>query len=149
MLFGFLFTVSGFFSYSTIQTESSSTGLRGAVTHDPIIINGNWTETKSAGICSGSGTPEDPYTIEDKDVEGDGVGNCITITNAHEYFTIENCTIHGSGNLLDDAGICIENASNGIINKNGINGNRYGILIIDAIHKQGIASILNTSSLYV
>ncbi len=125
-----VFFASPIFPKSNISLNLSN--LKTADTQEKIIINGNWTDAQTAGICSGDGTPGNPYTIRDKDIEGDGVGNCITITNAYEYFTIENCTIHGSGNLLDDSGIYLVNVSNGIINKNGITGNRYGILIMNA-----------------
>jgi len=94
-----------------------------------IVIDGNWTDAQSAGICTGEGSASDPYLIKDKEVNAGGVGNCITINNAYEYFMIQNCTIRNSGTMVDDTGIYIENASNGRIFQNGITNNTYGIFM--------------------
>jgi len=37
-----------------------------------IHIDNNWTATKSAGICTGTGTYSDPYVIEDLVINGGG-----------------------------------------------------------------------------
>ena len=78
-----------------------------------IHIYYNWSATKTAGICTGSGTKTDPYIIEDLEIDGGGSGSCILIENSNVYFKIENCMDYNSGNAWADAGIRLYNVDNG------------------------------------
>ncbi|MFX0084361.1 MAG: fibronectin type III domain-containing protein [Candidatus Hodarchaeota archaeon] len=80
-----------------------------------IHIDNNWSDAKTAGICSGSGTYSDPYRIEDMEIDSEGSGTCIWIENANDYFEIENCTI-----LNGEVGIKLENTTNGVMRNNTI-----------------------------
>ena len=122
----------GFAPTSNCQDESISTGLSSSGIRGKIYIDGNWTETKTAGICSGDGTPTSPYVIENYEIDGKEDGNCITILNTYKYFVIENCTLYNATEDADFAGIYVENASNGIITENLLHSSKYGIFIRDA-----------------
>ncbi|MFX1364628.1 MAG: nitrous oxide reductase family maturation protein NosD [Promethearchaeota archaeon] len=99
-----------------------------------ILINGtsDWIDFRNAGNCTGSGTYSDPYVIEDLIIDGGGSGSCIHIENSSVFFRIENCTLFNSGDysyLIIDAGISLNNVSNGIIKKNHLMYNLAGIVI--------------------
>ena len=79
-----------------------------------IHINNNWTDAKTAGICTGSGTYMDPYVIRDLIINSNYSGNCILIENSFIYFKIENCTLYNSGSH-NWAGIRLKNVYNGIL----------------------------------
>ena len=64
----------------------------------------NWTWAETQPWCSGSGTLENPYLIENVTIDGENSGNCITIKNSAKYFRIENCTVFNSGSEFFGAG---------------------------------------------
>ena len=100
-----------------------------------IHIDGNWTKTNSTyDWCSGSGTWEDPYVIQNVTVNAGGLGNGILINNSKNvYFKIKNCTVYNSGSLAGDAGIRLENTNNGtIINSTCFNNAGIGIFLINS-----------------
>ncbi|KKL14574.1 hypothetical protein LCGC14_2514290, partial [marine sediment metagenome] len=97
-----------------------------------IHINNNWSVTKSAGICTGSGTFSDPYVIEDLVIDAGRTGSGILIENSFVYFKIENCTIYNSG--IDpferEAGIKLINVYNGQLIENNLSNNYIGIILV-------------------
>ena len=60
--------------------------------------NSGWINAKATGICTGSGTSNDPYIIEDLVIDGGGTGSCIWIEGSTVFFKIFNCTVSNSGN---------------------------------------------------
>lgn len=96
--------------------------------YPPIQIEGNsgWNDAKVEGICSGSGTYNDPYIIEDFEIDGGGIESCIRINNSDKYFKITNCFVYNSGGC-PEAGIKLFNASNGHITNNTVENNGEGI----------------------
>jgi len=84
---------SGYWNLPPFVIDDSATGV-GAQ---------NWTWAETQPWCSGSGTFEDPYIIENVTIDG-GWGNCITIKYSDKYFRIENCTVINSGGDLWDGG---------------------------------------------
>lgn len=101
--------------------------LRTSKISGKIYIDNNWTDTKNAGICTGSGTLTDPYVIEDLEINANNIGSCILIKNTNVYLKIENCTIINSGNELVDAGIFLDNLINAEITDNTFLNNYRGI----------------------
>ena len=86
----------------------------------------DWIWAKSIGWCSGSGTYDDPYTIENLTIDASdsptGIGIYIN-GSKNEYFVIRNCTIY-NGSI----GIALENTDNGTLTKNTCSNNtNYGI----------------------
>ncbi len=124
--------------YNSLVFHASDNNLY-AVVHDipletskisgTIHINNNWTDAKNAGICNGSGTWSDPYTIKDLIIDGGNSSNCIKIQNSSVYFRIENCTLFNAGTYWshDYAGILLEHTNNGMIFQNNCSKNKYGI----------------------
>jgi parallel beta-helix repeat protein len=94
------------------------------ITHDDDFVTQCWP---------GSGTPENPYRIEDLFIDLESAsGSCIAIYNTRAYFIIDNCHLTGAsaGNEWDyDAGIFLSNVANGKIINNKCTENNYGILI--------------------
>jgi len=101
----------------------------------PIEINNNdpsknWSITAATyEWCSGLGTFNSPYIIENVTIDGEGTSNCISILNSNVYFVINNCTLINSGGTSHSAGIKLENVNNGTIIKNDCLFNEYGIYL--------------------
>jgi len=72
--------------------------------HETIFIDGaatgvgahNWTWAESQVWCTGSGTEEVPYVIENLKISGFGIKNGIEIRNSDVYFIIQHCEIFNS-----------------------------------------------------
>ena len=112
------------------ESTCSDKNIKMSTNHAPIHINGNWSAAKAAGICTGSGTYNYPYIIENFEIDGGGSGSGIIIENSDVYFKVENCTFINSGSQSNDAGIYLYNIDNGqLINNTCSNNNNYGILL--------------------
>ncbi len=93
---------------------------------DDLDPSRNWSYTASQyDWCSGSGTWNEPYIIENVTIDGQNTGSCITIKNSNKFFKINNCTLYNSGSLNTRMGIKLENVENGLITNNScyLNGN--------------------------
>jgi len=89
-----------------------------------------WEEASAETWCSGSGTLEEPYLIENVTIDGGNLANCITIKNSDKYFRIENCTVFNSGAGAYEAGIHLDLAGNGtLINNNCSFNNKNGMYL--------------------
>ena len=86
-----------------------------------IEINGNseWNTTAfTYDWCSGSGTWNDPYVIENVTIDGQNTNDDgIVIQNSDVYFKINNCTIKN----VNSCAIALVNVSNSVITKNTCN----------------------------
>ena len=92
-----------------------------------IHIDNNWTATESTySWCTGSGTWNDPYIIDDLEIDGEGSGVGIWIENSDVYFKVENCTVYNS-----EYGVVFNLADNGILINNNCTNNNYGMEIIN------------------
>ena len=110
--------------------------IRTSGTHTNIVIDdkmttntlseGNWTWALSQLGGTGSGTPEEPYLIEDEIFISAG-GESLIITNSRKNFIIRDCAINSS----DAAGLLLANVTNGQIVNNEIFDNVVGIALID------------------
>jgi parallel beta-helix repeat protein len=114
-----------------INTNEIRIGFR-ANTRNPIKIENDNDFTNENGVTSGNGTSENPYIIENWDINGNGVGYCIYIGNTTKHFIIRNCTLHhatgSSGDELNvyyNEGLAVYNANNGTIQENNFYSNGY------------------------
>jgi len=84
----FLLSLSGFWNLTgtPIEIDGDATGV-GA--H-------NWTWAASQDWCSGLGTEEQPYIIENVTINADPTETAIWIQDSNVYFRISNCTLVGS-----------------------------------------------------
>jgi len=120
------------------------------LTGTPIIINGNsdWAlKAASEPWCSGSGTWTDPYIIENVTINGLNSTDCITISNSDVYFIIQNSTLYNASAGIEpnnNAGIKLENVSNGkILNNNCSNNNWFGIYIDHGSNNSIIGNVIS------
>jgi len=96
-----------------------------------ISDNSGWANAETTGICTGSGTSNDPYIIEDLEIDGGGSGSCILIEGSTVYFRIENCTIYNSGVDWGDGGIKLYNVDNGQLLNNSVSLCGYEGIILE------------------
>ena len=96
-----------------------------------IHIDSNWSDTESTyDWCTGSGTWDDPYLIENVTVDAHNSGSSIFLENSDDYFIIHNCTVinsQESGYSGYPAGIKLNHVSNGTIFQNVIKENFIGM----------------------
>ncbi|MFX1281420.1 MAG: nitrous oxide reductase family maturation protein NosD [Promethearchaeota archaeon] len=104
-------------SLPTVQTPISIDGdATGVGAH-------NWTWAVSQIWCSGSGTWEDPFIIQDLIISGFGfVYYGIEIRDSNVSFEIRNCKIYNA----DDYGIYFEFVNNSLLINNNCSNNEYG-----------------------
>ncbi|KKN35508.1 hypothetical protein LCGC14_0782950 [marine sediment metagenome] len=103
----------------------------------PFIIddNGNgdytWAQAVNEAWCSGSGTINDPYIIENISINANGFRWCLTIENSNEYFVIRNSVFYNNSPGVWDSAVFLNHTYNGIIEYNDISyNNGSGILLI-------------------
>jgi len=83
-----------------------------------------------AGWCSGAGTWDDPYIIENVTIDAStsAAGNGLFINNSkNDYFIINNVTVYNAAS----GGIKLENTNNGTLTGNTCSNNYEGILLDD------------------
>jgi len=110
------------------EINSEIGNLKTSALSGKIYINNNWSDARTAGTCTGSGSYSDPYIIEDLIIDAGGAGNCILVENSIEYFKIENCTLSNSTGL-NGAGIRFFNVTNGQILNNTVYDSFYGMAL--------------------
>ncbi len=127
--------ISGFWKYSSIHIDDM--GLNG---------NGSWTWASAQPWCSGSGTWNDPYIIENIEIDAISIANGILIENSNVYFIIKNTTIYNSGAGFT-AGIKLSSTINGQLLYNNCSfNNRQGILLSNSNNNTIIGNILNNNT---
>ncbi len=99
------------------------------LTGSPISINDtvpnkSWAYTAlNYDWCTGSGTWNNPFIIENIIIDGQGVGNAIEILDSSVYFVLRNCTVFNSGVNWDTPGIKLAGVNNGFILNNNFSNN--------------------------
>ena len=102
----------------------------GSTLQAPIEIDGiatgvgahNWTWAETQDWCNGSGTWNDPYIIENLEINGFGIASGISIKNSTVSFVIQECLIYNS-----DEGIYLDHVNNSRLINNNCSNNWYGI----------------------
>jgi parallel beta-helix repeat protein len=100
--------------------------------HDVIRIDDNGGFNATNGVYNGTGAANDPYIIENLEIDGGGNGSCIYIGNTTAHFIVRNCSLYNAtGDFSQfhwDAALSLFNVQNGkIINNTCFNNGRYGI----------------------
>ena len=116
---------------------SKKIATAGHISHSVIAVDGD--ADFASQPWPGAGTDEDPYRIENLDIEG-GSDNCIEIWNTRAHFIILNCTVRdneGAGGI----GIHLLNVSNAQLVNNLCENNTYGMRMQDC----GSATIINNT----
>jgi len=85
-----------------------------AASHPPIFIDGDdlANDWDDCDAVTGSGTIEEPYVIEDLEIDAGGSGSGIYIRDSTAYLNIVNCELINSGSSSRDSGIRVENCEN-------------------------------------
>ncbi len=116
--------------------------------------NGTWAGwAQGKPWCTGLGTKNDPYIIQNVTIDGENKTDCILIKNSIKYFIIRNCTLFNARNSDDYSGIRLDNVDNGrIIDNNCSNNAINGITLINGcqnntIHKNIV--IYNTIGIFL
>ena len=100
---------------------------------EPLIIDAfetgvdanNWTKAINDGWVTGEGTLDNPYLIENLNVDTNNVGTALTIRNSiYDYFTINNSILIGGP---DYSGLELFSTSNGTVENSTFQSNKYGI----------------------
>ena len=106
------------------------------ISHGPIRINNNSDFNIEHGVTGGNGTKDNPYIIENYDINGTGYGYCIYIGNTTDYFVVRNCSLHdasgNSGTYYWNSGLALYNAQNGTIFNNTGSNNHNGIYLFSS-----------------
>ena len=94
-----------------------------------------WAEAVAlpAGWCSGAGTWDDPYVIENITIDASTspTGNGIFINNSKaDYFVINNITVYHAAS----GGITLENTNNGSLTNNDCSNNHEGIFLNECVN---------------
>ncbi len=166
LIVGFLFVVSSTININNFSSDSVIKGIN-AEDNDNINlksprkseywnnfsfihINDNWSIAAGYDWCSGNGSLDNPYTLENFTIDASGslTGSGILINNSkNEYFAIRNVTVYNTGTSASDAGIKLKDTNNGtIINNTLING-KNGIFLNDDCHFNNISrNIIHSTS---
>ena len=75
---------------------------------------------RSQGVCTGSGTTDDPYVISGYEITGTNSSTCITVLNITKHLVVTNCYLHG-----DFYGIMVRGSSNVTVTNSNCSGNYY------------------------
>jgi parallel beta-helix repeat protein len=88
-----------------------------------------WDEVSGFPWCTGNGTIDEPYIIDNIAVNGQNTSNCLYISHSDIYFIIQNSLFFNSSRNTSGiyAGIYFFNVTNGIIRNNTIYSNMHGI----------------------
>jgi parallel beta-helix repeat protein len=107
--------------------------------HDPIVI------TSDADFASqgwpGSGTPADPYRIQNYSIEVGTAGqSCIDISNTRVHFIVTQCSLTGATLVSNTSGITLTNVRNGYLDNNTYFFGTYGV----SIQNSSLTAVVNS-----
>ena len=99
-------------------------------THSPIIITGDAAFTRSNGVVDGEGTGEDPYVIENWEIDASRRGYGVMVSDTTKPYVIRN--IHVIESEL--SGILLSNAPNGTVEACLLEKGGYGLVATGSDH---------------
>ncbi|MFX1313945.1 MAG: nitrous oxide reductase family maturation protein NosD [Promethearchaeota archaeon] len=127
-----------------LKNLKKSGGYSESFIHVDGSISGNWTGTTDYPWCY---IDNGVYILENVTINASTspMGSGIFINNSkNEYFIIRNCTVYNSDNDMFDAGIKLENTSNGtLLNNNCSNNRRNGVLLNNCHNSSIVGNIFN------
>ena len=104
-----------------VQNESSNQQVKEKLSSSPITINGNGDFLTCGCVSSGDGSQNDPYIIENLDIQGNGFAG-VNITHTDSYFIVQNVEINGSDDYFTGpGGFDLYNVTHGKFINNYIN----------------------------
>ena len=132
---------------SDFSQKSPVNNLESSTLQAPIFIDGkatgvgahNWTWAESQPWCTGSGTVNEPYIIENLIINAGGTYYGIEIDNSNVYIVIRHCTISNASTGIEF--YFVNNAL--IIDNNCSNNWNDGIYLQDGNNNKIIHNIAN------
>jgi len=124
--------LKGDFDEKQTAIEDKPSIPNSATSHAPIFIDGDdpANDWDDCDAVTGSGTVEDPYVIEDLEIDAGESGSGILIQDSTAYLKISNCTAINAGSNSEDAGLRIEYCDNiNVFNCDFTNNSRNGIYL--------------------
>jgi hypothetical protein len=104
----------------------------------------NWTTAVAEEWCSGSGTEQDPYLLENITISVNNAGAALQIQDSGVFFTLHNVTITNINATGD--GLYLLNVENATIDTcNFINNGRDGI-IMENVNFTGLTTVISTGN---
>lgn len=122
----------------------------GYVPHAPFRINSN-AEFDAMALAEGwqgNGSYDNPYIIENYDIDGTGYSYCLYVGNTTHNYTIMDCNLHDANGVLDwpyfpQSALCLYNTRYGLLENNTLlMNNQAGIYLNNAI----IAKVMNNNA---
>lgn len=95
-----------------LSGSAKSSSSSAPVSHAPIFVGNNSSFTPANGVTSGSGTKNNPYIIENWEIDA-GSGTGIQISSTSVYFILRNCKVTNG-----QWGISLSSVSNGTVTGN-------------------------------
>lgn len=142
------------FELQVLRTSAPRTSALYNLSGTPIIIddsdpNYNWSKTAAENPwCSGSGTINDPYIIENIYYDGEmniaetpgkqHSANCLSIYRSTAYFIVRGCYFVKSGTDEFNSGIYLAYTQNGIIYNNTFKYHHQAVFVNDFSHNNTV-----------
>ncbi|MGB5909774.1 MAG: NosD domain-containing protein [Promethearchaeia archaeon] len=117
-----------------IEHSNSNLKTSGSWIIPPLLIDGDGGWPLLSPWLTGSGTPNDPYIIENVTIDAVGSGSCLEIRHTEKHFIIRNSTFLNSGQGASppfEGGITIWDSVNGTLFNNTCSGNSFGITLYE------------------
>lgn len=123
-------------SYNELKSNNYWNLINSSIFIDDADPKYNWSKTAAENDwCTGSGTLNDPYLIENVTIDAYFISSGIKIRNSQKFFRVQNCSVYNSGSGTWDSGISLENTSNGqILNCQFLNHNFNSILVRNCLN---------------
>jgi len=113
-----------------VSTDNSS-GFRASVNyvaHETIMIMSDEQFTGANGVTSGTGTVDDPFVIENWEIDASLFGYGIMISMTSKYYSIRNVHVFGEGSMA----IALSEAHNGTIDGAVLDNSDFGIVAVNS-----------------
>lgn len=96
-----------------------------------------WEQAKTylSPYCTGLGTAEHPYILENLSINAHQAQYGLRISNSTVHFIVRNCIFYNSTNISPSAGLWLENVTNGNISEIISNDNGYSGLYMNYCSK--------------
>ncbi|MCK4757605.1 MAG: right-handed parallel beta-helix repeat-containing protein [Thermoplasmata archaeon] len=143
-------------SMDYVEASVPVTTTSGLVPHAPIRIDSNADFTLANGVNNtgtGNGTVWNPWIIENWEVDGNGLGDCIYVGNTTDYFQINNCSLLNASGVFSppynqSCGVNFYNVMNGRLFNNTIYSSEYdGIYFEESSNNSIINNTVQSSAL--
>ncbi|MFW5907297.1 MAG: NosD domain-containing protein [Candidatus Natronoplasma sp.] len=144
----------------TLEKKVPRPIVQDLVEHEPIRIDNDTdlSERADQENWTGNGTSEDPYVIEEYEIDAGGYGHGIYMGNVTDHFVVKDCVIYNSSENTTDGsengGLYLNNTVNGRIENNTIFESDHGIylkysdgnsLVENTVSKNSCGIYLNSS----